>query len=113
MDVPFKAKSLIQAARFLVPFCKFPTTDLRSYYNKFIREGKTPTASELYYSLDDKYKCEVNINTFRLYNLILNIKDVLLSAVKVDETVEYLLGDQPTTPEGYVLIGPKYSVKTR
>ena len=37
--------------------------------------------------------------------------DVLLSAVKVDETVEYLLGDQPTTPEGYVLIGPKYSVK--
>ena len=61
--------------------------------------------------MDDKYKCEVNINTFRLYNLILNIKDVLLSAVKVDETVEYLLGDQPTTPEGYVLIGPKYSVK--
>ena len=111
LNVPLKAKSLIQAARLLVPFCKFPTTDLRSYYNKFIREGKTPTASELYYNLDDKYRCEVNINTFRLYNLILNIKDALLSAVKVDETVEYLLGDQPTTPEGYVLIGPKYSVK--
>ena len=104
LDVPFKAKSLIQAARLLVPFCKFPTTDLRSYYNKFIREGKTPTASELYYSLDDKYKCEVNINTFRLYNLILNIKDVLLSAVKVDETVEYLLGDDTSAPNDLSLI---------
>ena len=111
LKVPLKAKSLIQVARLLVPFCKFPTSDLRQFYNKFIREGKTPTASEIYYSLDDKYRCEVNINTFRLYNLILNIKDALLSAVKVDETVEYLLGDQPTTPEGYVLIGPKYSVK--
>lgn len=111
LNVPLKAKSLIQVARLLVPFCKFPTSDLRQFYNKFIREGKTPTASEIYYSLDDKYRCEVNINTFRLYNLILNIKDALLSAVKVDETVEYLLGDQPTTPEGYVLIGPKYSVK--
>ena len=111
LNVPLKAKSLIQVARLLVPFCKFPTSDLRQFYNKFIREGKTPTASEIYYSLDDKYRCEVNINTFRLYNLILNIKDALLSAVKVDESVEYLLGDQPTTPEGYVLIGPKYSVK--
>ena len=111
LNVPLKAKSLIQVARLLVPFCKFPTSDLRQFYNKFIREGKTPTASEIYYSLDDKYRCEVNINTFRLYNLILNIKEALLSAVKVDETVEYLLGDQPTTPEGYVLIGPKYSVK--
>tara|TARA_B100001778_G_C18582516_1_gene628185 strand:- start:924 stop:1835 length:912 start_codon:yes stop_codon:yes gene_type:complete len=111
LDVPFKAKSLIQAARLLVPFCKFPTSDLRSYYNKFVREGKTPTASEIYFSLPDKYKCEVNINTFRLYNLILNIKDNLLAAIKVDETVEYLLSDQPTTPEGFVLIGPKYSVK--
>ena len=111
LNVPLKAKSLIQVARLLVPFCKFPTSDLRQFYNKFIREGKTPTASEIYYSLDDKYRCEVNINTFRLYNLILNIKDALLSAVKVDETVEYLRGDQPTTPEGYVLIGPKYSVK--
>ena len=90
LNVPLKAKSLIQVARLLVPFCKFPTSDLRQFYNKFIREGKTPTASEIYYSLDDKYRCEVNINTFRLYNLILNIKDALLSAVKVDETVEYL-----------------------
>ena len=111
LEVPFWAKFLISQARLLVPFCKFPTSDLRQFYNKFIREGKAPTASEIYYSLDDKYKCEVNINTFRLYNLILNIKDILLSAVKVDESVECLIGDQPSKPEGYVLIGPKYSVK--
>lgn len=118
--VPKRARLLSQAAKLLIPFCKFPKGDtstsatcsmhIKKHVNKFVRAGYIPSASELYNTLDDKYKEEVNIMTFRLYHIILKLKDILLSCGVADEPVECYIEGKPINHEGFVLTG-KHSVK--
>ena len=112
LTVPKRAKVLAQAAKLLIPFCKFPKNGAiyKQHVNKFVRNGVLPRASVVYDALPDKYKCEVNVMTFRLYNIILKLKDILLSAASADEDVECYLRGVPSSHEGFVLHG-KHSVK--
>ena len=112
LTVPKRAKVLAQAAKLLIPFCKFPENGAiyKQHVNKFVRNGVLPRASVVYDALPDKYKCEVNVMTFRLYNIILKLKDILLSAASADEDVECYLRGVPSSHEGFVLHG-KHSVK--
>ena len=113
IDIPKRARFLLSVARLLVPYCKFPSVKtgktLKVLINQRIRQGKYPSR-EMYRSLPDKYKQEVNYMTFRLYNIILKVKDILLSAATADEDVECFLKGEPTQHEGFVLHG-KHSVK--
>ena len=80
--------------RLLVPYCKLPSVKtgktLKVLINQRIRQGKYPSR-EMYRSLPDKYKQEVNYMTFRLYNIILKVKDILLAAATADEDVNVSL----------------------
>lgn len=113
IDIPKRARFLLSVARLLVPCCKFPSVKtgktLKVLINQRIRQGKYPSR-EMYRSLPDKYKQEVNYMTFRLYNIILKVKDILLAAATADEDVECFLNGEPTQHEGFVLHG-KHSVK--
>ena len=111
--VPKRARLLVSAAKLLIPFCKFPSVKtgktLKQLINQRIRHGEYPNR-EMYDCLPDKYKQEVNYTTFRLYNIILKVKDILLSAATADEDVECYIAGKPSTHEGFVLHG-KHSVK--
>lgn len=118
--VPKRARLLVQAAKLLIPLCKFPKVEsaagatcamyIKKHINNFIRSGYIPNASVMYSTLDDKYKEEVNVMTFRLYNIIIKLKDILLKSAKADETVECYIEGTPVNHEGFVLTG-KHSVK--
>ena len=75
--------------------CKVPSVKARPYImkhiNKFIRGGvKVPSAEILFTTLDDKYKEEVNVATFKVWHMIFQLKQRLLDAIVVNGTVECL-----------------------
>lgn len=94
--------------RLLSKVATFPTARVtRQYFkthvNKFIRtETELPSASELYNSLPDKYKGEANINLFRIYHIIYNLKNRLLGDIVINNQAECFINDQPTDHEGFV-----------
>ena len=112
VSIPKRVKVLSRAAKLLIPFCKFPKDGAiyKQHVNKFVRNGVLPRASVIYDALPDKYKCEVNVMTFRLYNIILKLKDILLTAATAEENVECYINGELSSHEGFVLHG-KHSVK--
>lgn len=112
VSIPKRVKILSRAAKLLIPFCKFPKDGAiyKQHVNKFVRNGVLPRASVIYDALPDKYKCEVNVMTFRLYNIILKLKDILLTSATADEDVECYINGELSSHEGFVLHG-KHSVK--
>ena len=58
----------------------------------------------MYNILDDKYKGEINVNTFRVWHKIFQLKQRLLDAIRTDSKVQCFIDGEPTSHEGFVLI---------
>ena len=91
---------LCLVAKLLIPFIKFPTQDIGSNLkieiNKYIRNGVEPSVDELCSHYVDK-------NLFRLYLLIISIKNLFLQNMKSEENVQCFIADKPSNHEGYVM----------
>jgi len=104
--------------RFLSRIAKYPVSRtskqyIKSHINSYIRAGHIiPSAKELYETLPDKYKSESNINLFRIYHIIYNLKNKILKQIIVmhNGTQCYIDG-QPTDHEGYVITNAGYTNK--
>ena len=96
-------KFLLRLAR-----CKIPTAKARphilKHINKFIRAGRIPRPNEMYDSLDDKYKCEVNLTTFKVWYMLFELKERLLENIKVTGSVSCYIDGEPTEHEGFVTV---------
>lgn len=94
--------------KFFATRSKFPQSRatrqyLKTHVNKYIRRGFLPTATELYESLPDKYKCQVNVDIFRLYHVIYNLKMRAFGKVIVHNQAECYIDGQTTDHEGFVI----------
>lgn len=113
------APRLIAEILSLLPKCKTSKdakvqTALRSHINKFIRTGHLPGATTLYNTLDAKYKGEVNVQTFIVWQKIFQLKQRLLDAVVPNENVECFIDGTPSSHEGYVITtGNPYKIVDR
>ena len=58
----------------------------------------------MYAAIDDKYKQEVNVQTFMVWHKIFQLKQRLLDAIVVNGTVECYIDGQPTRHEGFVTV---------
>jgi hypothetical protein len=92
----------------LLPFTKVPNDKVRpeilKHVNKFIRAGQKVSPEILYVTLPDKYKEEVNFNTFKVWSLISQLKMRLLNAIETDDTIECFIDGEHSDHEGYVII---------
>lgn len=103
--------------RILSKFAKFPVARASKQYfkthvNKFIRSGsEIPSATELYNTLPDKYKGEANINLFRIYHIIYNLKNRLLNDIVINNRAECFIDGKSTEHEGFVSTGTDHVFK--
>ena len=97
----FKLDLLTTLARTIIPFVQFPhddeIADLKVSINKYIRLGKALDAEQL--STDTGY----SKNLFHLYNLIIDIKELLMESISTTENIQCLHKDMPYEHEGYVM----------
>ena len=78
--------------------------EVQKHINSFIRTGEVPQAEDIYSQLDAKYKYEVNVNTFKAWHLISQLKHRLLDAIVVNGDVECYIDGEPTNHEGFVTV---------
>ena len=78
--------------------------EIAKYINSFVRKGHVPHPLEMYDLLPDKYKGEVNVNTFKAWHLISQLKHRLLDAIVVNGDVECYIDGEPTNHEGFVTV---------
>lgn len=109
-----------QLAKFFASRAKFPaaratTQYLKTHVNKYIRQGIMPTATEMYDSLPDKYKSQVNVDLFRLFEVIYNLKNKVMKHIVVHNQAECYIDGQPTDHEGFVITssGQTYKMVNR
>ena len=87
----------------MIPFCKVAhTAELKKHINKFIRTGDIPSAEMLYITIDAKYKGEVNVYTFKVWDQIFQLKQSLMDNIEVSGSVTPYLDGEPTAHEGFV-----------
>ena len=103
------APKLVAEILALIPKCKvskdkYTRLYLRTFVNKFIRAGSIPSGAVMYAAIDDKYKQEVNVQTFMVWHKIFQLKQRLLDAIVVNGTVECYIDGQPTRHEGFVTV---------
>jgi len=96
---------LLQIARH-IPFAKIPKNrmEICKHINKFIRTGSNPSAELLYATCPDKYKGELNENTFKVWHLISQLKMRLLDSIVDNSNIECFIGDTPVNHEGFVIL---------
>ena len=102
-----RQNNLMLAAKIvsMLPFCKVAhSAELKKHVNSFIREGSIPSATNMYNSLPDKYKQEVNVTTFKVWHKIFQLKQRLLDAIVVNGTVECYIDGEPANHEGFVTV---------
>lgn len=99
------------ASRAKFPVARTTIQYLKTHVNKYIRQGILPTASEMYDSLPDKYKCQVNTDLFRLFYVIYNLKNKVLEQVVVYDQAECYIDGQPTDHEGFVIASSENTYK--
>ena len=58
----------------------------------------------MYDSLDDKYKCEINVATFKVWYMLFELKQRLLANIKVTGSVKCYIDGKPTQHEGFVTV---------
>ena len=58
----------------------------------------------MYDSLDAKYKCEVNVTTFKVWYMLFQLKQSLLENIKVTGSVSCYINGKPTQHEGFVTV---------
>ena len=97
----YKLGLYIAAARLVSNFIKFPTEEegkkLKIDVNRYIREGKKLDVSEL------SRETGFSKNLFKLYNLLIKIKELLMESVDTFENVDCFIEEKKCTHEGYVM----------
>ena len=97
----FRLNLLITLAKTVIPFVKFPESDdisqLKININSYIRSGQTLDADKL--ASDTGY----SRNLFHLYNMIIEIKELLMEGITTTENVQCLFENMPYEHEGYVM----------
>jgi hypothetical protein len=97
----FRLSLLITLAKTVIPFVKFPESDdipqLKININSYIRSGQTLDADKL--ASDTGY----SRNLFHLYNMIIEIKELLMEGITTTENVQCLFENMPYEHEGYVM----------
>ena len=78
--------------------------ELAKYLNTYIRNGAVPHPKKLYEQLDAKYKGEVNVHTFKAWQLISELKHRLLDAIVVNSDVDCYIDGKSSDHEGYVTV---------
>ncbi len=78
--------------------------EIAKHINSFIRKGYIPRPQEMYDQLDDKYKGEVNVATFKVWHGIFQLKQRLLDAIVVNDDVECYIDGEPSAHEGFVTV---------
>ena len=96
-------KFLLRLAR-----CKIPSAKARphisKHINSFIRAGSVPHPSVMYATLDDKYKGEVNVTTFKVWHMLFQLKQRLLENITVTGSVSCYIDGKPSQHEGFVTV---------
>ena len=88
-----------------IPTCRVAhAAQLKQHINKFVRAGSVPSAGVLYTTLPAKYKSDVNLQTFRVWEMISQLKQRLLDAIVTDGNVECFIDGKTSSHEGYVII---------
>jgi hypothetical protein len=92
-----------------IPFAKIPKSKkscdyLRKYINGYVRSGYIPCASVLYNSMPDKYKEEVNVTTFKVWQTIFQLKMRFLESISVGGNIQCFINGQSTGHEGFVIL---------
>tara|TARA_E500000081_G_scaffold36002_1_gene39703 strand:+ start:234 stop:1178 length:945 start_codon:yes stop_codon:yes gene_type:complete len=79
--------------------------EISKHINSYVCTGwwQDMSAEQMYSELDDKYKSEVNVYTFKVWFMILDLKRRLLDAIKVDGEVECFINGDPSKHEGFVI----------
>ena len=97
----FRLNLLITLAKTVIPFVKFPESDdipqLKVSINSYIRSGQSLDADKL--ASDTGY----SKNLFHLYNMIIEIKELLMEGITTTENVQCLFDAVPYEHEGYVM----------
>ena len=93
----------------LIPRCKvskdkYARLYFRTHVNKFIRAGSVPSPEVMYATVDDKYKQEINVQTYMVWHKIFQLKQRLLDAIIVNGNVECYIDGKPTRHEGFVTV---------
>jgi len=92
----------------LLPFTKIPSKKVRpeicKHINNFIRAGSLPSTDAMYAALPDKYKQDVNLNTFTVWGLIYTLKMRLLETIEDYSNVKCFIGGKQTNHEGFVIV---------
>ena len=92
----------------LLPFTKVPSKKVRpeicKHINNFIRAGSLPSTDAMYAALPDKYKQDVNLNTFKVWGLIYTLKMRLLETIEDYSNVKCFIGGKQTNHEGFVIV---------
>ena len=82
-------------------YVNYPTDvvgrQLKTYINSYIRMGLPLDAAKI----AKETKC--NVNLIRLYNMVTNIKEMLMDGVESYENVYLSIGSDPCEHEGYVM----------
>ncbi len=88
--------------------CKIPSAKARphisKHINSFIRAGSVPHPSVMYATLDDKYKGEVNVTTFKVWHMLFQLKQRLLENITVTGSVSCYIDGKPSQHEGFVTV---------
>ena len=96
-----KLDLLTTLARTIIPFVKFPHDDdiaqLKVSINKYIRSGRSLDADQL--AKDTGY----SKNLFHLYNMIIEIKELIMEGITTTENVQCLFDAVPYEHEGFVM----------
>ncbi len=88
----------------LIPFCKVAkSAELKKHVNTFIRIGQIPSPELMFNVFNAKYKGEVNVNTFKVWHKIFQLKQRLLDAVVPNGNVECFIDGKPSSHEGFVI----------
>ena len=97
----FKLNLLTTLAKTIIPFVRFPHDDdipqLKVSINKYIRSGRSLDADQL--SSDTGY----SRNLFHLYNMIIEIKELLMEGITTTDNVQCLFDSVPYEHEGFVM----------
>jgi len=105
---PFNGLDILAKVTALLPFTKVPSKHSVQYINKhinnFIRGGLIANPQWMYNSLPDKYKKEVNVNTFKVWHLIYKLKMRLLDAIENNSNVKCFIDGKPSNHEGFVIV---------
>ncbi len=110
---PFNGLDILAKVVALLPFTKVPSSkkarvEISKHINWFVRDDswdyEFPSSDYMYDLLDAKYKREVNVNTFKVWQLIHQLKMRVLNTIQTDGSVICDIKGKSINHEGFVTV---------